>query len=100
MENDDDDIIARELNELSLEEREKAYEDVHGVSDIQEETPSFIAAKIKEMNEALDKNTNRFTVKQLKSYQKALLLWPGLKDDVDFKVLFLRTDNFDGVKAA
>ena len=63
---DSTDIIAKEINELSVEDREKIYEDIHGVSDLKDETPEFVKEKLMEMNEALDNNTNKISSKQLR----------------------------------
>ena len=46
---DFDRVLAKELNQLSLEDRERNYEEVHGVATIQEETPLFLQQKIQEL---------------------------------------------------
>jgi len=44
--------LAAEMNALSFEQRQAMEEDIHGVSDVIEETPEFVKGKIK-MREAL-----------------------------------------------
>ena len=45
--------LAQEMNKLSVEEREKVYEDVHGVASIQEEAPPFIAKALQELQSSI-----------------------------------------------
>ena len=47
--------IADALQKLSLEERERALYDVHGVTESVEETPAFISEKMKELQEHLQR---------------------------------------------
>jgi hypothetical protein len=37
-----DSVIAKQMSRLSVQDREKAYMDVHGVSDLVEETPAMV----------------------------------------------------------
>jgi hypothetical protein len=45
--------LAEEINELSIEEREKVFDDIHGVAKTQEETPEFVASCIQQLNKKL-----------------------------------------------
>ena len=49
-----EDFIARELTAMSLNERERAFEDIHGVSSEVVETPELISTKILELEDALE----------------------------------------------
>jgi hypothetical protein len=98
-------LLAQELYKLSFEEREKVFSDVHGVSDVIDETPQLLAESLAGFNKALqaasmdndknnDKNNNKsvydLAKEQDENYVKAL----------DFQLKFLRADNFNPVKAA
>ena len=50
-----DAYLARTLNSLSLEERTKAIEDVHGVSTIQEESSSFLQDCLQRLDDEISK---------------------------------------------
>mmetsp|Transcript_31817 Transcript_31817/g.77244 ORF Transcript_31817/g.77244 Transcript_31817/m.77244 type:complete len:627 (+) Transcript_31817:230-2110(+) len=49
-----EDFIAKELTAMSLNERERAFEDIHGVSSEVVETPELISTKLLELEDALD----------------------------------------------
>jgi hypothetical protein len=88
--------LVKEMNALTLFKREKIFEDVHGVADIQEETPEFVEDRI----EALDKLVNLIPQKDRTAYDKAIFLKPKLQTDVKFKLKFLRAEEFNTEKAA
>ena len=50
-----DEYFARTLNSLSTEERTKAMEDVHGVSTVQTESPSFVRDCLKKFDDEISK---------------------------------------------
>jgi hypothetical protein len=96
-------LLAQELHKLSFQDREKAFSDVHGVSDVVEETPDFVAERLAGLESALasidsepasmdnkNKSVYNFAKEQDESYVKAL----------DFQLKFLRADNFNPAKAA
>jgi hypothetical protein len=82
--------------ELSFEEREHVFEDIHGVAKITDETEDFVKERIQQFDRSMQ------AIPELKrnAFQRALFLWPDLKTDADFKLLFLRADRFDAPKAA
>lgn len=41
-----DNLLAKELNQLSLGEREQIYEEIHGVNQVVEESPAFVNEKL------------------------------------------------------
>ena len=49
-----EDFITKELMAMSLNERERAFEDIHGVSSEVVETPELLSRKILELEDALD----------------------------------------------
>jgi hypothetical protein len=97
--NNEDVDLAREMNELSFEEREKVLEEVHGVDKTREETPEFVAASIEAFDQAL---SSRSRTKRSRAMERAFFLRPGLKtnNNTHFKLLFLRAEYFDAPKAA
>ena len=91
-----DAALAKEMNELSVTEREKVLDDIHGVATVQEESPAFIAKSLREMDLALGVLPK---VKR-KALDRALFFKPSLLDDQKFKLMFLRADNYDSPLAA
>ena len=84
-----DALVASELNQLSLEEREAVFEDLHGVSKIDEETPEKVAADIESLRQEIKK------IRGKSAYDKALFLCPHYVDDPKFCLMFLRAENFN-----
>jgi len=88
--------LAKEMNELSFEQREKILEDVHGVAAVHDETPEFVDQCIEELDKAISKTP----IKNRKAYNRAVFLRPSLQSDKKFKLQFLRADEFDAKMAA
>jgi hypothetical protein len=87
--------LAKEMNGLSFEEREKVFDDVHGVAAAHDETPDFVEKCLRDFDTALAKVKS-----SRKALNRALFLWPELKTDEAFKLRFLRSELFDCEKAA
>jgi hypothetical protein len=85
------DALARELNEMSLKEREFVYEEIHGVEEGTEEIPDFISEHL----EALDVELRKISSKP--AFDQADQNYVGSRE---FRLLFLRNDYYDGQKAA
>jgi hypothetical protein len=92
----DDDLLVKELNELSVVEREKVFEDVHGVAKLQEETPHLIESRLEELQQELMK----IPKSQRRALDRALFLRPSLEYDKKFRLMFLRADSYDAQEAA
>ena len=88
--------LAREMNELSVDERERVLDDIHGVAETPEETPEFIAKCLNELDMQLSKTPKA----RRRGYDKALFFRPTIQQDQKFKLMFLRADLYDGAKAA
>jgi hypothetical protein len=88
--------LASELNSLTVAEREKVLDDVHGVAKPAEETPEFVATLSKQLNQAL------FEVSKTKrkALNRAFFLKPSIKTDVKFNMMFLRVEQYNAKKAA
>jgi hypothetical protein len=90
-----DDLRVEEWNQLSIEARELALEDVHCVVDkLIEEEPEFVKRRLAQMEAIISKNRKKF------AYDRALFLSPSYVRDRDFALMFLRSVNFDPRKAA
>jgi hypothetical protein len=87
-------IIAKDLTELSNEEREKAFEDVHGISSQTREDPFFINSCLNELEEHLN------TLKPNTSYELAESASPEYVRNTDFRLMFIRADFYVAKAAA
>jgi hypothetical protein len=94
--NSNGDLLAEELSNLTVKERERVYEEIHGVADITDETPEFVSSSLESMRSA-------FVIipkPQRKALDRALFLRPTLESDDNFYLMFLRSERFNGAKAA
>jgi hypothetical protein len=91
---DADALLAKELNQLTLEQRERVFDDVHGVAKIVEETPIYISERLVELDEEISRTKRR------PAYERALFLSPKHVNDEKFRLMFLRAECFDALKAA
>ena len=89
-----DALIAKELTSLSLAERNRAEEEIHGVIGCSEEDPEFVKGQLAMLE------TEIASIKKKPAYERALFLSPKYVNDVKFRLMFLRAENFDAVKAA
>ena len=87
-------LIASELTKLSIEDRVKALEEVHGVVENIEEDPVEIKRLIEQVKEEL----KRLRYKQ--AYEKAAFLSSTYVNNPEFVLHFLRTDNHNARHAA
>jgi hypothetical protein len=92
----DDVDLAKEMNELSAQEHEEMYADIHGVAQVHEETLELQAQYLKELDEALEKTAKA----KRKTFDRALFFKPTIQNDSEFKLMFLRADNYSAKKAA
>ena len=94
-------LLAKELNELTLEERNDIMDEVHGLLNKTShpnfnETEDFINTKLLELDIEIDKIYKKKRV----HYDRALFLSPSRVKDKKFRIMFLRADLYDCVKAA
>jgi hypothetical protein len=89
-----DAILAQELNQLSMKERELICEEIHGVDEIIEETPEFIYERLA----TLDQELHKISFKP--AYEQAKKMSEMYVTDYKFRLMFLRADSFDPNKAA
>jgi hypothetical protein len=91
---DADALIAQEMAGLSVEEREKSLYDIHGVSDVIEETPNFVREKLAQLNEELAQ------IAEKAAYFQAEVQSRGYVSCSKFRLRFLRAECFDPKLAA
>jgi hypothetical protein len=89
-----DSIIARNMNELSHEDREKSYLDLHGVTTEIQETPSFVEQSLELMNHKI------VMVKEKEAYNLAESMDTEYVQNKEFRLKFLRGERFDTCSAA
>jgi hypothetical protein len=89
-----DALLAKELNQLSMKEREEVYHDIHGVAEIVGEAPEFVEIKLKEIEEELA----NIPVKD--AYNQAKEKSPEYVTSIRKCLMFLRADRFDAREAA
>jgi hypothetical protein len=86
--------LAASFGDLSMDEREKALHDIHGVGDGVEETPEVVATSL----EKLVKEVNLIPDK--KAFETAYSQSPEFVCDPELHMQFLRAERFDVKKAA
>jgi hypothetical protein len=89
-----DALLAKELNELSLDEREQVYEDIHCIPRLVEEEPVFVAKALDSLEEAISK------IPKKAAYNQAFFLSPKYIQDPKFRLMFLRVELFHVERAA
>jgi hypothetical protein len=99
--------VTRALNELSHQERDQAFEDLHGVSPTINETPELIEKALFEMEKYLQEtvipsstNSNNRSHSSTAAYALAQSIDMAYVHDPKLRLRFLRADRFDVTKAA
>lgn len=87
-------LIASELNQLSNQEREAAFGDLHAITSVEEESAATIAKLIGEVKSEIAKTREK------SAYNKALFLSPHSVNDSDFIRMFLRAEQYNPRLAA
>lgn len=127
-EDDPNKILANQLNQLTLQQRQDILEDVHGVSAAIKETPELVRETLKQMRDELKtyeqmveqeqqhyqhrKRFSKLEMATAQSYARALTMAQQTRDplaprrrtysldDPDFLLSFLRAERFQPIKAA
>ena len=90
-----DALLAMEFNQLSIDARERVFEEVHGITQIADETqPNFLQDSLVKLDAEI-KN-----IKERWHYDRAHFLCPSRVRDINFRLMFLRADNFHPRNAA
>jgi hypothetical protein len=89
-----DELLAKEMYRLSLDERKEALYDFHGIAEIPQEDPEMLARTLA----ALEEDIHNISKKA--AYETALVMSPNYVRDPKFRLKFLRADKFDHKNAA
>ncbi|KAG7373943.1 hypothetical protein IV203_013038 [Nitzschia inconspicua] len=93
-----DDLLSRELRQLSFHKRSVIQEEIHGVRDAAiNETPETVQEALREMSHELD---NELPVSEKTAYLHAKSLNASYVTGSDFQLRFLRSTLFDAAHAA
>ena len=93
-----DDLVSRELMQLSLNDRNAIQEEIHGVHCLaKEETKELLEDSLKQLATELD---DVLPPEQKKAYLISQRLKKSYVNDDDFRLRFLRCELFDAKKAA
>ncbi len=98
--------LARELNSLSIQERNRVIESIHGVDGVVKETPQLIVKKLREFQESLNKllqsdlELPKITVATRKAYEEAERQSKTYVQNKAFRLMFLRAESFEPSLAA
>ena len=87
-------VIAQDLNRMSLQDRERVYEEVHGVDEEVQETPELIAKSLQRLDERLNHMPHK------EAYDLAERMNYSYVHSRKFRLMFLRAEYFDCDKAA
>jgi hypothetical protein len=94
---DADALLAKEMADMSVQEREQSMNDIHGVSDVVDEEPSFVRAKMEEMEMELSKLTSN---EGKEAYMQAEAQNKEYVTCDKFRLKFLRAEMFNARLAA
>ncbi|CAJ1963566.1 unnamed protein product [Cylindrotheca closterium] len=83
-----EDLLASEMNRLSVQERAKAFDDLHCVGEELRETPEMIQKSLAEFEEAVQKERNSV-------YEMAINQNRAYVEDPKFRLKFLRAKLYD-----
>mmetsp|Transcript_14138 Transcript_14138/g.29467 ORF Transcript_14138/g.29467 Transcript_14138/m.29467 type:complete len:172 (+) Transcript_14138:136-651(+) len=90
-----DDLLSRELLQLSLQDRNAINEEIHGVQTFApEETPDMLEEALSEMAVEIDNIPIKTAFDRSQEFSKTYV------NSADFRLRFLRSDLFEAKKAA
>jgi hypothetical protein len=89
-----DAILGNEMNQLSLQERNLALEEIHGVANVVEETPDFVELRLERLESEISK------LKKKSAYERTKFMCPRYVYSTKLRLKFLRAERFDATKAA
>mmetsp|Transcript_12367 Transcript_12367/g.29440 ORF Transcript_12367/g.29440 Transcript_12367/m.29440 type:complete len:456 (+) Transcript_12367:38-1405(+) len=87
-------LIATQMAQLSVTDREQVYMDVHGIPEYAQETPELIEQSLLELQQEIDLLPDK------RAYNIASQLDSKYVQDRDFRLAFLRCERFNCPKAA
>ena len=87
-------LIASEMNQLSVKEREAAFDDLHAITPVRKESAETVAELVKEFKLEIGK------IREKSAYSKAHFLSPRAVNDPGFIRMFLRAEDYNPRMAA
>eukprot|EP00934_Nitzschia_sp_Nitz4_P005336 Nitzschia sp. Nitz4//scaffold60_size111251//36487//38209//NITZ4_004143-RA/size111251-processed-gene-0.22-mRNA-1//1//CDS//3329555552//5326//frame0 len=95
-----DQVVARDLNQLNSEQREKILHDIHGIfgNDVYNDPPQQVVSD--KVNELLQILGNRSKQNRAHGYSLAVSIKPSYVHNNNFLCMFLRTDDWNPERAA
>jgi hypothetical protein len=87
-------LLALDLNKMSLNDREKVFEDLHGVSDLVVESPELVASCLAELESGIAKIGRR------DAFVAAASKDSSYTSSRTLRLKFLRAEHFDSNRAA
>lgn len=103
---DDDDYticspLADAFNALSVQEREEALEELHGVAGVLQESPALICQALQDLEVAIAKiKRKQSSSAAVVAYKRALFLNGQYVQNDEFRLKFIRCKRYDIEKAA
>ena len=92
-----DELLSRDLQNMKFEDRNKVYEEIHGVTTLcPDETPDLVQRSLYELQLAIDAIPleNKMAYEEAKQYPTTYV------NELDFRLRFLRAELFDVQNAA
>ena len=89
-----DALICKEMNQMSLQERERTFDEIHGVHPIVHETPDLIPMVVHQFQTAISRIAHKPAYLMARQQSEAYVTSP------QFALLFLRAASFDALEAA
>ena len=93
-----EEFILKELNSMTLQERERVYEELHGVASPIVETPTLISTKLEEMDVCIQNTTHKPAYNMILQHYRLLqqedVTIPYVNDS-SFRLMFLRSDRYN-----
>jgi len=90
--------LARDMNELSMEERQNVMQMIHGLEGLQEETPEFLEERLNALQIALDYAST--TNEDREAYNLAVEIDASYVQNTKFRLKFLRCELWNAELAA
>jgi hypothetical protein len=87
-------LLALDLNKISLNERDKVFEDLHGVPDLVDESPELVASCLAELEPGIAK------IRRRDAYIVAASKDSSYTSSRTLRLKFLRAENFESDRAA
>eukprot|EP00539_Tryblionella_compressa_P002474 CAMPEP_0178741338 /NCGR_PEP_ID=MMETSP0744-20121128/5085_1 /TAXON_ID=913974 /ORGANISM="Nitzschia punctata, Strain CCMP561" /LENGTH=493 /DNA_ID=CAMNT_0020394201 /DNA_START=7 /DNA_END=1488 /DNA_ORIENTATION=+ len=91
-----EEILAAELNELSLVERDLILFDVHGLPTADEDDPPNVNEYFTQLERALEESSSE----DKSAYELVVQQYPNYVSSNEFRLMFLRSEKFDVPKTA